>query len=183
MQLAMAMAMAIAMAMMSSELMPLSMPPRQDDAHSMIGDFTKISESNSENELLLVWVTSVRFNGQMPDILEVEIWKAVSLWMFFHCLVFSSVHFFTSLLHWIWAQYKWLWHGFLPPLEISQLEVEFPHAPDLLNGFPQWYWSLVRLMDLYDCIRGTVFHLFSFLYYCCMVLYSPRSLHLKRGIM
>jgi hypothetical protein len=42
---------------------------------------------------------------------------------------------FTSLLLWISAQYKWHRHGFLPPPEISQVEVEFPRAPDRPNGY------------------------------------------------
>jgi hypothetical protein len=43
--------------------------------------------------------------------------------------------FFTSLLHWISAQYKWRRHCILPPPEISQVEVEFPSAPDPPNGY------------------------------------------------
>jgi hypothetical protein len=42
---------------------------------------------------------------------------------------------FTSLLLWISAQYKWRRPGFLPPREISQVEVEFPRAPDPPNGY------------------------------------------------
>jgi len=44
-----------------------------------------------------------------------------------------------SLLLWITAQYKWYRHGFLPPMEISQVEVEFPCMPDLLSGCPEQY--------------------------------------------
>jgi len=40
--------------MMSSEGKPLSMPPSQDGAHTMIGDFTEITVSNSDNGLHLV---------------------------------------------------------------------------------------------------------------------------------
>jgi hypothetical protein len=47
---------------------------------------------------------------------------------------FSSL-IFTSLLLSILAQYKWRWYGFLPPPEISQVEVEFPCAPDPPNGY------------------------------------------------
>ena len=50
----MVMAMVIAMAMMSSESKPPSIPPSQDEAHSMIGDFTAITVSNSDNDLHLV---------------------------------------------------------------------------------------------------------------------------------
>ena len=47
----------------------------------------------------------------------------------------SSSLLFTSLHHWLSAQYKWRRHGFLPPLEISHVEVEFPRAPDPPNGY------------------------------------------------
>jgi len=98
MQWHMAMAMGIAMAMMSSERKPPSMPPSQDMAHSMIGDFTEITVSNSDNDLHLVGVMSARSDGQMPDIPEVEIWRTVSLWMlllFLLSLLFTS-YFFGS---------------------------------------------------------------------------------------
>jgi hypothetical protein len=60
MQLLMAMAIVIAMAlamaivMISSEPKPPSMPPSQDEPHAMIGDFTEITASNSNNDLHLV---------------------------------------------------------------------------------------------------------------------------------
>jgi hypothetical protein len=50
-----------------------------------------------------------------------------------HFGCFFSPLLFTSLLHWISAQNKWRRHGFLPPLDISQVEVEFPRAPDSPN--------------------------------------------------
>jgi hypothetical protein len=31
---------------------------------------------------------------------------------------------------WISAQHKQSWHGFVPPLETSEVEVEFPRAPN-----------------------------------------------------
>jgi len=49
-------------------------------------------------------------------------------------LSFTSL-LFTSLLLWISAQYKWRWHGFSPPPEISQVDVRFPRAPDPPNGY------------------------------------------------
>ena len=92
------MAMAVPMAMMSSERKPPPMPPSQDEAHTMIGDFTKITVSNSDNDLHLVPVTSSRLDSRMPDIPEVEIWRTVSLWMFLLSLIFSLLlDFFTSL--------------------------------------------------------------------------------------
>jgi hypothetical protein len=69
----------MAMAMMSSERKPPWMPPGQDEAHTMIGDFTEIAVSNSDKDLHLVRVMSARLDGRMPDIQEVEIWRTVSL--------------------------------------------------------------------------------------------------------
>ena len=91
--------MALAMAMMISERKPPPMPPGQDGAHTVIGDFTKITVSNSDNDLHLVQVTSARLDGRMPVILEVEIWGTVTLWMFLLSRLFSSLYFFTSLDH------------------------------------------------------------------------------------
>jgi hypothetical protein len=93
----------------------------------------------------------------MPDIPEVEIWRTVSLWMFLLSLFFSSGYIFTSLLLWISAQYKWRGHGFLPPPEISQVEVEFPRAPDLPNGYHMVQigcgtYGFVRLPTLNGCL-------------------------------
>jgi hypothetical protein len=47
--------------------------------------------------------------------------------------------FFSSSLLWISTQYKWRRHGFLPPLHLSQVEVEFPHALDPPKGHPERY--------------------------------------------
>jgi hypothetical protein len=90
-------------------------------------------------------------DGQMPDIPEVEIWRTVSLWMFLLSLLF------TSLLLWISAQYKWRRHGFLPPPETSQVEVEFPRAPDPPNGYHMVLigcgtYGFVRLRTLNSCL-------------------------------
>jgi len=45
-----ALAMAMTMAMTSSKLKPPSMPPSQDEAPTMIGDFTEIIGFNSDND-------------------------------------------------------------------------------------------------------------------------------------
>jgi len=89
--------MAMAMVMMSSERKPPSMPPSQHETHTMIGDFTQITVSNSDDDRHLVRVTSARLNGRMPDIPEVEIWRMVLIRMFLLFLLFSSLYFFTSL--------------------------------------------------------------------------------------
>jgi hypothetical protein len=69
-QLPMAMAMVMAMAMMnSSERKPPSMHPSQDEAHTVIGDVTEITVSNSDNDRQLVRVTSARLDGRILDIL------------------------------------------------------------------------------------------------------------------
>jgi hypothetical protein len=77
--MAMVMVMAMAMVIMSSERKPPSMLPGQDEAHTMIGDFTEVTVSNSDDDLRLVQATSARCVGRMPDIPEVEIWRTVSL--------------------------------------------------------------------------------------------------------
>jgi hypothetical protein len=48
-------------------------------------------------------------------------------WMFY-----GGLTLFTFL--WISAQYKWCRHGFLPPPGTSQVEVEFPRAPNPPRG-------------------------------------------------
>jgi len=89
------MAMQLPMAvMMNSQQKPPSMPPNQDEAHTMIGDFSEITVSNSDDGLRWVRVTSARLDGQMPDIPEVEIWRMVSLWMFVLSLLFSLLNYF-----------------------------------------------------------------------------------------
>jgi hypothetical protein len=56
---------------------------------------------------------------------------------FFSSLLFSSL-FHIVLLHWISAQYKWRWHGYLPPPDHSHVEVEFPFVQDPPKFNPEW---------------------------------------------
>jgi len=86
--------MVMAMVMMSSERKPPSMPPSQDETHTMIGDFTEITVSNSDNDLHLVRVTSVRLDSRMPDNSEVEIGLDVPSFSSLFCLL---LYFITSL--------------------------------------------------------------------------------------
>jgi len=93
-----------------------------------------------------------------------------------------SSFLFTSLLLWISAQYKWRRHGFLPPPETSQVEVEFPRAPDPPNGYHMVLigcgtYGFVRLRTLNGYLIVVIF------FYSCTGLCSPGGLHLKRGIM
>jgi len=127
----MAMVMEMVMMMMISEQNPPSMLPSHDEGHTIIGDFTKITVSDSDYDLHLVRVTCERLNGWMPDIPEVEIWRMVSLWMFLLSPLFSSLNF---LLPFISAQNKWCRHWFLPPPEICQVEVKCSGPPDPPNG-------------------------------------------------
>jgi len=126
----MAMVMATAMVMISSNQKLPSTPPNQDEAHTMTRDFIEIIVSNSVNDRQLVQVASGRLDARMPDIPELEIWTMMLHWMF----LLSPYLPITSLLLWISAQYKWRRHRFLPPPEISQVEVEIPCAPDPPNG-------------------------------------------------
>jgi len=66
---------------------------------------------------------------------------------------------FSSLLFtsWISAQYKWRRHGFLPPPETTQVEMEFPRAPDPPNGYYMVLigcgtYGFVRLRTLNGCL-------------------------------
>jgi hypothetical protein len=110
MQRAIVMAMAIVMVMMSSKRKPPSMPPSQDDAQTKIGDFTKITVSNSNDELHLVQVTSARL---MVGCRTFRKWRYGGPCNF-GCsfIIISSVLFFSSVLRCISAQYKWRRHGF-----------------------------------------------------------------------
>jgi len=59
---------------------------------------------------------------------QMPVLTTVLLWMFLLSVLFS-------LLVWILALYKWHRHGFLPPAEICQVEVEFPCALVPPNGY------------------------------------------------
>jgi len=69
----------MAMAMMSSERKPPWKLPSQDEAHTMIGNFTEFTVTNSDNDVHLVGISSARLDGPMPHISEVVIWRKVSL--------------------------------------------------------------------------------------------------------
>jgi len=168
--------MLMVMAMMSSKRKPPSMLPSQDDICTLIRDFTELTMANADIDRHLVQVTSGRLDGWMLDIMEVEIWRMVSLWLFL-----LSVHF-TSILLWIPALYKWHWRGFLPPPEISQAEVEFLHARGLLNGYHTGLnscgtYGFICLHTLNGCL------IVSFPLYFCMRVCSTGGRHPKRGIM
>jgi hypothetical protein len=116
-------AMAMAMVVMNSERKPPLMLPSLDETHSIIGDFTETTVSNSGIDLHLVQVTSTRLDGRMLDIPGVEIWRTgvtLDVPSFFFLLFWLLLYLITS---WISAQYKWHRHGFLPPPETSQVEV------------------------------------------------------------
>jgi len=75
----------------------------------------------------------------------------------FSFFLFSSLYFFTCLLLWISAQYKWHRHRFLPPPETGEVEVEFPRAPDAPNGYHMVLigcgtYGFVHLRTLNGCL-------------------------------
>jgi hypothetical protein len=91
-----------------------------------------------------------------------------------------SVYFFTSLLLWISAPYKWRQHRFLPPSETSQVEVGFPCAPDTPNGSHMVLigcgnYGFVHLRTLNGCLIVS----FSFLLLYGFIL--PRGSTPKEG--
>jgi len=77
--------------MVSSKGKPPLMLPSWHKADTMIEDVTKITFSNSNNDQHLVWVSSVRLVGCIPDMPEVEIWSMVSLGIFLHSRLFTSI--------------------------------------------------------------------------------------------
>jgi len=167
--------MAMAMVMVTSERKPPSILPSQDVAHAMIGDFTEITVSNSDDDLRLVQATSARL---MVGCRTFRKWRFGGR-CHFGCSFFLF-SFFTALLLWISAQYKWRRHGFLPPPEISQVEVEFPRAPDPPNGYHTVLigcgtYGFVRLRTLNGCL--IVFFPFLLLY----GIMQPRGSAPKEG--
>jgi hypothetical protein len=150
------MAMAMAMAMISSEQKPPPMPPTHDHAHSLIGDFSKITVSNSDNDLHLVRFASGWLDGWMLDIPEVEIWRTVSLWMFLLSLLFCLLLYFIGSrpstngvsmgFNHLQRKVKWRW-GF-PACQMRRMA-------------SIGYWMVVGLMGSYVCVRWTVIWLFA----------------------
>ena len=148
--------------MISSERKPPSKLPTQDEAHTKIGDFTEITVSNSDDDLHLARATSTTLMVRCRTF-----WK----WRYggrchFGCSFFLfSSHYF--LLLWISARYKRRRYAFLPPPEISQVEVEFPCAPDPPNGYHTVLigcgtYGFIRLRTLNGCL--IVFFPFVLLY-------------------
>jgi hypothetical protein len=138
----------------------------------MIGDFSEITVSNSDDDLHFVRVTSARLDGRMPDIPEMEIWRTVLIWMFLLSLLC------TTLLLWIAAQYKWRRHGFLPPLEIRQVEVEFPCALKLPNG----YQAVLICCGTYGFVRLRTFNSCLIVFISTLVrVYTAQEVCTKRG--
>jgi len=76
----------------------------------------------------------------MPDCLEVEIWRIVLYLIFFHSL------YWTILLVLISVLFKWHQYGFLPPLQISRVEVQFPLQPESPKECPEQYLSVGELI-------------------------------------
>jgi hypothetical protein len=83
-------------------------------------------------------------------------------------LFYLLLYFITLLLLWISAQYKWRRQGFLPPPEISQVEVEFPRAPDPPNGYHMVLigcgtYGFVHLRTLNGCLVVSFLLLYGFM--------------------
>jgi len=94
MAMAMAMVMAIAMVMMSRKRKLPSMPPSQDEGHTMIGDFTESTVSDSDNDLHFVRVMSARLMVRCRTFRK---WRYGGRCYFGYSFLFSSLYFCTSL--------------------------------------------------------------------------------------
>jgi hypothetical protein len=84
-------------------------------------------ELRSETRERRKWVNGVSELGTGGKVINWAFLSSVS-----SLLISSLLH--ISILHWISARYKWRRHGFLPPPDHSQVEVEFPHALDPPKG-------------------------------------------------
>jgi hypothetical protein len=52
---------------------------------------------------------------------------------------------------------------------VSQVEVDFPRAPDQLKGRPEWYRSVAGLMSSYEYVRGMIVSVFPLLFFPTLV--------------
>jgi len=82
--------------MMTRDREPTSMPKSHVKANTVIRDFSEITLPNSHNCICFEQVIIESVDGRMLDILDVEICRTVSLWMFLLALFFSSLYFFAS---------------------------------------------------------------------------------------
>ena len=144
----------------------------------MSGSSTTLT--NSDNDLRRD-IRATEMDGQM-SIGSVWKWRYGGrdhFWMF-SCF---SLLFFSSLDHGpVQMASAWVFTTF----RVSQVEVEFPCAPDPPKGHPERYWSVVGLRGSYDCVCETVVWLLPsifYLSYSCTGLCSPGGLRLIRGIM
>jgi len=134
----------------------------------MVGYFTEITVSKSDNELHLIRVTSARLDDRLPDILREEIWRTVSLWMFL--LLLSSV-LVTSLLHYFFGSRpstNGVGTGFYHLRRPVKWRWSFP-VRRIRRMATIWYWFIVGLIGSYDCVRWKVFWLFPFLFFSTLV--------------
>jgi len=88
--------------------------------------------------------------------------------LFFSSLLFSSAYFITSL---DLGPVLMASARVLPPPDLSQWEVEFPHAPDPPKGHPERLligsgtFELVRVRTRHDCLMLSFPFLFSYTVY------------------
>jgi len=82
---------AIAMARLSSERKPHSIPPTQVVAHTLIVDFTTITDANSDNNPHFLRVMHGRLDDLIPDNCDVEIGGQCYFECSFCSLLFSLI--------------------------------------------------------------------------------------------
>jgi len=140
----------------------------------MIGEFTEITVSDSDNDLHMVRGTNARLMGRC---LTFRKWRFGGRCYFGCSFLFSSLYFFKSL---DLGPVQMAAARVLPPPETSQVEVEFPSAPDPPNDYHMVLigcgtYGFVPLPTLNGCLIVS--------FYSYTGLCSPGGLHLKRGIM
>ena len=134
-------------------------------------------ELRSETQERRKWVNRVSELGTGGKVINCMFLSSVSF------LLLSSPYFITSLdLGLVQKASARVFTTF----GASQVEVDFPRAPDPPKGRPEWYQSVAGLMISYEYVRGMIVScllFFSFLSFLLNGLCSPGGLRLKRGIM
>jgi len=70
---------------------------------------------------------------------------------------YFSLLFFSSLdLGPVQMASAWVFTTFT----VSQVEVDFPHAPDPPKGHPEWYQTVAGRMSSYEYIHGMIISVF-----------------------
>jgi len=163
---------AMAMVMMSSEGPPPSKLPSDDEAYTVIADFTEITVSDSDNDLH--WVQAPRAklmfgclifpNASTDNGVALDVPSFCSL--LFTCLDLGPVQMASA---WVFTTCRDMSSGGGISLCTGSAEW-LPYGSN--RFFDLWVHTITKVEQLFD----------SFPSYSCMDLFSPGGLHLERAI-